>query len=379
MGRSRGTLVGLDIGTTGVRAVELRTDGRTGQTTVHRAAAVPLPHGAMRGGRVIDAKVVARALRQLWKAGRFSSRHVAFAITDANLLTRQLELPWMAPADFASALRYQVQESLPIDMAAAQLDYHLLDEITRLDAKGHLVDENRILVVATERSQALELAGVVRSAGLVPVVADIAPFAHIRAACGGVLPTDQEPRAIVDIGAEQVTVTVHAGGQPRFIRTLNPLGGLQATSAIADALDLDREAAELLKRETGLNGPAPALVPVAESSVFQAVAGTVTIGLAPSTATALGELNMWATGIVAEIRNSLDYYMSASSDARITTITVVGGAIALTGLRERMATELGYPVTVSPAFLGLEAHSRAQRAVEAPLAMAIGLAMARRP
>lgn len=380
MGSRRASLVGLDIGTSGVRAVELRADRRSGELGIHRAAALDLPRGVMAGGAVQDHKALADALRRLWRAGRFTSRRVAFAITDPTVLTRQLDLPWMNPPDFRNALRYQLQDALPVDMHAVQLDYHLLEERAGLDAKGHEFEENRILVVAADRARTTELAQVIRKAGLRPTVADLSPFAHIRAACANALPDDRSARAIVDLGAEQLTVTVHAGGQPRFIRTLSPLGGEAATDAIATTLDLSADDAERLKRETGLNGPAPVLVPVAESSVFNAISTTATMTLPPSTVTALTELNTWATGVVAEIRNSLDYHRASPDAEPVTTITVTGRAIALRGLRDRIATELGLPVVAGDPRAGLDVRRRARKVPDdAPLALAVGLAMARRP
>ena len=91
-------------------------------------------------------------------------------------------------------------------------------------------------------------------------------------ACQGVLPSDDQVHAVADIGADQLTVVVHQGGQPRFIRTIANLGGDTATVAVAERLRIDADEAEELKRETGLNGPAPVVAPIAESSVFGGLA-----------------------------------------------------------------------------------------------------------
>ena len=96
------TVVGLDIGRTAVRAVELRQRGR--EATLRRHGSVPLPRGTVESGVVADPDEVTDACRRLWKEGRFSSREVRLGISSGSVLVRQIELDWMPPADLKRAL-----------------------------------------------------------------------------------------------------------------------------------------------------------------------------------------------------------------------------------------------------------------------------------
>lgn len=373
-------LVGLDIGSSGLRAVEVRR--RTGALPeIVRAANLELRPGIISNGTVANEQALVASLKRLWKAGRFGTRTVAIALADATLLTRQMDLPWMPEDDFRSALRYQVQDVLPVDTATVELDAHTLSETHTVDKSGHAVETKRVLVVAADRSTTINMAQAVRNARLAPMIIDSSAFAVIRAVCHGRLPDDDVPRVVVDIGAEATTVIVHAAGQPRFIRTITNTGGDHATTAIAEALDLDFTAAEAMKMKVGLNGPAPIVASVSESSVFSSLA-EVQPTLDLRTKAAVDALNPWATAIVGEIRNSIDYFLSsAAAPTQIASITLCGRASLLDGLLERIATQVPYPVHRMDRFVGLPASRKVLQTPppDARYAVAIGLALAVQP
>lgn len=370
-------LVGLDIGSSGLRAVELHR--HTGALPeIVRAAHIDLPPGVIANGTITNEQALVAALKQLWKLGRFRTRTVAIALADATLLTRQMDLPWMPEDDFRSALRYQVQDALPVDTATVELDAHTLSETHTLDKSGHPVETKRVLVVAADRAATVTVTQTVRKAGLVPAIVDSSAFALIRAVCHGRLPDDDVARVVVDIGAEATTVVVHAAGQPRFVRTITNTGGDHATTAIAEALDLEFEAAEALKRRVGLNGPAPVVATVSESSVFSSLAD-----VQPThdlrTQAAVDAVNPWATSVVGEIRNSIDYYLSSAPTAtQIASITLCGRGSLLDGLLERIATQVPYAVHRLDRFVGLPAARRMLHdpPPDARYAVAVGLALA---
>lgn len=370
-------LVGLDIGTSGIRAVQVRRSRKGGVYSIVKAASVELPRGAIRNGTIVEPTIVAKALKQLWKRGRFGTRKVAFGLADSGVMTRQVDLPWMPPDDFRTALRYQINDALPVDLSTVELDYHLLGETQRTDERGQTVDLNRTLIVAANRQAVTAEAEILLKAKLVPVVADSSAFALIRAACHGDLPSDPATHAIADIGADQLTVVIHQDGQPRFIRTIANLGGETATRAVADRLGVDEDLAETLKRDTGLNGPAPVVAPIAESSVFGGSAIDSAPAADPRVAGTVEALNPWATTLISEIRNSVDYFQASGATTPVTTLTLAGRTAKLDGLLERIATQIPLPVRLMDPLSGLEASKSVLKA-EVPdsrLAVAIGLAM----
>jgi type IV pilus assembly protein PilM len=376
-GKTSPKLVGLDIGASGIRAVELKRDRKSGEYTIAKAAWVDLPRGAVRNGVIAEPEAVTKGLRQLWRKGRFSTRKVALGLADSGVLTRQMDLPWMPADDFRSALRYQISEALPVDLSTVEIDYHLLGESQRKDDHGGDVELNRILIVAANSDAVTSEAQAVRKARLEPVAADSAAFALIRSVCRGVLPPDDQVHAVADVGADQLTVVIHQGGQPRFIRTIANLGGDTATVAVAERVRIDPDEAETLKRVTGLNGPAPVVAPIAESSVFGGLAPDSAPVQDPRTSATVDALNPWATTVIGEIRNSLDYFQASDPSAPIRTLTIAGRTVQLDGLLERIATQIPLTVKVMDPLAGLSASKSVMKHHESDtrLVVAIGLAM----
>ena len=68
------TVVGLDIGRTAVRAVELRQHGK--HQSLRRHGSIAIARGTVESGVVADPDEVTAACRRLWKEHRFSSREV---------------------------------------------------------------------------------------------------------------------------------------------------------------------------------------------------------------------------------------------------------------------------------------------------------------
>ena len=371
---SKKSFVGLDIGGSGIRAAEVK--GKPGAHKIVRAASVDLPPGVIVDGQIVDQSALVSALKKLWKSGKFSSKKVAFAVIDNGVMIRQMELPWMEEKDFNESLRYQVDDDLPVDVSSVELDYHRLGTIERTDEMGQSSSVNRILLVAADRASITAEAKAIRKAGLEPVAVDAPAFALIRAACGGDIPSDSAVRAVVDLGAEQMTLVIHQAGQPVFIRTIASIGGSAATKAVADSLRMDTERAEALKISTGLNGPAPIIAPVVESAIFGASA-TPSAPQDPQAAATIQALGPWATAVVGEIRNSLEYFQASAGDAQLTDMTLVGRTVLLAGLRERIATEIGLPVLMMDPSIGLDTTKKLSKNSDSDsrLTVAVGLAM----
>ena len=246
-------VVGLDIGTSGVRAAELRLG--KGGATLERFGQVALPPGAVRDGEVVDPEAVAGALRELWASARFGTKKVVVGVANQKVVVRQVELPWLPMAELRASLAFQVQDHIPMPVDQAVLDLHPLEE--RTDANGNRV--LRALLVAASRDMVGTTLEAVTRAGLQPSMVDLTSFAVLRSqahADSGLGAVEAE--ALVDVGASVTNIVVHQGGVPRFVRILL-MGGGDVTTSVADRLGVPVEEAELLKLASGMAPSAGAL------------------------------------------------------------------------------------------------------------------------
>ena len=306
------TAIGLDIGSTAVRAAEL-SFGKDG-VTLRALGQVLLPDGAVRDGEVLDAPVVTAALRQLWSSTRFRSKHVVLGVANQRVVVRQTDLPAMPEADLAAALPFQVQDLLPMPVDEAVLDFHKLEDVQGPTGAPLM----RGLLVAASKEMLLGNVACVQAAGLTVDSVDLTPFAVLRS-LGARLDVDVETEALVDVGARVTNIVVHTGGVPRFVRILL-MGGQEVTEAVAELLGLTPEEAEGVKQshraDADDDGPVPTGAVVTDAS----------------------------QALVDEIRGSLDYYDTGHPHSPVQRLVVSGGGSLLDGLAERLADATRVPV-----------------------------------
>jgi type IV pilus assembly protein PilM len=340
--------IGLDIGSTAVRAAELSTGS---QPHVVRAAQVPLPAGAVENGEVRQPDAVADALRELWQRGSFKSRQAYLGVGNQRVVVREIALPYLPEKELRASLGFQVQEFIPMPVDEAVLDFDAIGEFEQEDRKML-----RMLLVAAQRQMVDQVVAASQLAKIEPVGLDLVPFALVRAIGTADVGMDLEEtgeEAIVDIGAHVTNIVVHARGVTRFVRIL-PSGGRDVTLAIARAAGLEDDVAERLKRGEEVEGePEPEDV---QQMALQRVAS-----------------------FVDEVRSSLEFYTAQARDARIGKVLVTGGGSKMAGLVDVMRQRI--PVTVEPGAVFSHVPSELSLSPEATadaepvLAVAIGLAL----
>jgi type IV pilus assembly protein PilM len=367
------TLVGLDIGSAGVRAAEFAPGRR--RPTLRRYAEVPLAPGVVRTGGVVDGEALSDALRTLWSRGRFGTRTVTLGIANAGVLVRQLDLDWMPPADFRKALRFQVQDVLPISVDEANLDYHQLEELELVGADGSPRRISRILLVAASRDMVTAFVDAARLAGLRTKAVDLLPFALVRARAPMVGDGPDATEAIVDIGSDVVSVVVHAAGQPRYVRMIPGIGGDAITHAVQQRYSWDWEDAERTKRYVGL--PGHALL----DPLQQIVVGQRSDGLDHAAQQVVAAA---AAELADEIATTLDFYRDSvvGSDGAdpVARLVLTGSGALLGGFDELLADRVGLPVESLdvrsrikvPGRIGLTARDLPALAVPAGLCAGVG-------
>jgi type IV pilus assembly protein PilM len=346
--------IGLDIGSTAVRAVELT--GGDKPTVIH-AAQVPLPVGAVENGEVRETEAVAEALRELWQRGGFKQKRVWLGVGNQRVVVREIALPYMSEKDLRASLALQVQEFIPMPVDDAVLDF---DPIGEFDQEGRKM--LRMLLVAAQRVMVDQVVQAVLAAKLEPMGLDLVPFALVRAigsSDAGMDLEEEGDEAVVDIGAHITNIVVHARAATRFVRIL-PSGGRDITVAIARGLGVDDNIAEQLKRGESVEGleETPDPQRVHELAIQR------------------------ATQFVDEVRSSLEFYTAQAQGARIERVIVSGGGAKLEGFMDLLSQRIPVEIHAGKVFEhvdhNLSLSEEALNEAEPLLAVAVGLAIAGR-
>ena len=339
-------VVGLDIGTSAVRAAEL--DGKEDAPALGAFSQIGLPPGTIVDGEIVNVMAVADAVRRLWQNGKFTSTSVVVGIAGLRAITRELDLPWVPDDEIDSAVRFQSEEVIPFTPDKTLLSAQVLGESVGPDG----IRTRRVLVAAAHRDLVDGVVGAVEQAGLEVVGVDLVSSALVR---GLVDPAklSEHPEAIVSVGAGLTVVVVHQDGRPQFVRTVGT-GGQAVTDAIAGALDIPVPDAESLKRK--LDGSTPQLVS-AEKAAKPVV-----------------------EDLVSEIRNSIQYFSSQPGRSAVSQILVTGGGAQLRRFVDTLHARTRVPVVpVSPLdrldMSGLELDDHTMASLRPVMATSIGLSL----
>jgi type IV pilus assembly protein PilM len=304
VGRRRS--IGLDIGSSAVRAAEVVVDGRRRELV--RFAQVGLPAGAVVEGEVRDPRSVAGALKRLWDEGGFSGRSVVLGVSSQRAMVRLIDMPAMEGKELRSALGYEIGELLPIPVDQAVYDFAVLGPGRPTGDGGETV---QVLVVVAQKDIVRDQIAAVRLGGLRVRAVDASSLALLRAVPS--LEAEDALDAVVSLGAQLVVVALRQGDVPRFMRTATV--GVETEVAARAGAATRGGAAQGRERPEGRRG-ASKLEPVIE-----------------------------------EVRSSIEYFLSHAQGPQLARVQLTGGAARTAGLAERLSSTLGVPV--EPATLDL--------------------------
>ncbi|NYI41361.1 type IV pilus assembly protein PilM [Demequina lutea] len=345
MAKSR--VIGLDIGTTMVRAAEVEQEARSGRATLVSYGEVSLAPGAVEDASVVSTEVVSAAIQRLWHESKFSSRNVVMGMGAITTAVREIDVPFMPMAQLRQSLPFQVQEMLPMPVDEAILDFY---PGSRFDGPaGEMV--RGLLVAATKRSVSANVAAAERGK-LHPQVVDLNALALLRSA--KVSSRQENVVAVVDIGGSMTTVAIAARGVPRMVRVI-PNGGRDVTNAVSRQMNIPIADAEGLKRQIASSAQVPQEWALAHE--------------------AINEVNR---NLVDSIRNTFVYHQSNNPGAAIDMVVLTGGGAQLGGLPQLLSNAARIAVTFGDPLAGMSIESKAQVHISAPvtMAVAVGLALA---
>lgn len=247
-----GTVVGVNIGNSSIKAVELKVKANEIELTA--MAMVPTPEESISNGVIMSVTALANALRDLFKEGGFSSRHVVSSVAGTGaLVVRVIEVPEMDDKELASNMKVDADRYIPFPPSEVIMDFKALRELPRDPASGNM----EVLLAAAQREVIDLHVGVLQAAKLNPAAVDVEPLAAARAVIYGARGTGEsgaidyrDVSAIMNIGATGTEISVLRGDILVFTRAI-PIGGNIITQQIVDNLALPWYDAERLKQEMG--------------------------------------------------------------------------------------------------------------------------------
>lgn len=369
-------ILGLDIGSHSVKAVELTKAGDKFAVTGYGQSEIAAT------GTLKD------AIMAVLREGHFKSKQVVSSVSGRSVIVRYINTPFMKPEDLKASMRFEADKYIPFDLNEVILD------CVPLDDKPSPTGEMRVVVVAVKKEVVGEHVRLLQEAGLFPYIIDVDCFALGNAfeLCGTPVepvaaeaektegaaapePAAQEATAevseeqpaveapaedsgtgkakhanvfaLVDIGSQKTNINIVEGASSHFTREVY-IGGADMTEAIAKHLGVSPEEAETAKRDGSR-----------EAEVLEAVAQTL-------------------DDLANEIFLSFDYFEN-QFDAEIKTVYLSGGGSRLKGINGALSQTLAREVKqwdpLSAYDVTLAGSQESKLRESAPqLAVALGLA-----
>ena len=322
--RRRWTPIGLDIGASSVRAVQVvRADERH---TVTRFSAVERQTGGSDDGK--REKLLATCVRACFESGEFRGRRAVAALNPPAVEVHTLELPEAVlagkDANTPQVVRWEVERLSSRGGGELETRHWSLPRTT--------ATAPNTIAVAAQRGVLLQVLEASEEGGMSCERIDIAAAALAR--FGAILKawSPEEVWGVLDIGYDESRLVLCVGETPVVVRRAGS-GGRAWTQRIADSLQLSQQAAETHKREHGIALTGRGVRTRSGGAPHDEVGAIL-----------LTALRSELTELASEVKRSYEYALSCYPSHRVGELALVGGGAALGHLPEFLGGLLGIPV-----------------------------------
>jgi type IV pilus assembly protein PilM len=302
-GKKKG-LVGVDIGSSAIKVVELKPGGKGGnEYQLANLGLEPLPPEAIVDGAIMDSGAVIDAIQRLFTAQKIKTNDVATSVSGNAVIVKKISLPQMTSEELAESIHWEAEQYIPFDILDVSLDY----EVVEGGGSGGNMD---VLLVAVKKDKIGDYTSAISQAGKNPQIVDVDVFAlqncyevNYGIDAGRVV-------ALLNVGASIMNINITKGATSIFNRDI-AVGGNQYTDAIQKDLNLSFDQAEALKKGARVEGANPENL----QPILQAVSENIAL----------------------EIQKTFDFFKATSSEDRIDRIFLSGGTAKVKGLQELLA------------------------------------------
>jgi type IV pilus assembly protein PilM len=344
-GLSKKNLVGVDIGSSSVKAVELQ--GKPGNLQLVSLGYENLQSDSIVDGQIMELNDVSNVISNIFREHQIKTDRIAAGVSGHSVIVKNIVVPQMTEEELEESIEWHAEEHIPFDITDVSLDYQIV---------GSSQDALHVLMAACKRDKIANVKQAIQLAGKQPTVIDVDAFALQNCYEVNYQPMPGQIVALLNIGAATMNINILNGMKSVFTRDVS-VGGNQYTSLLQRELGLSHEQAESVKR--GLPLPEGT-----EERAIQPILETVSDILA------------------LEIQKTMDFYRATAEEGEgmVQKIYISGGGSKLPGLSDYLSTRFEVPVEVFNPFRQIKVDVRRfdpdyMREVVPEMAVAVGLAL----
>jgi len=338
-------LVGLDIGSSAVKAVELARKGPALQLL--NLGFENLQTDTIVDGQIMELNNVSNVIAHIFSEHQIRTTRVAAGVSGHSVIVKNIVLPHMSDEELQESFSWHAEEHIPFDIGDVNLDYELTSRSS---------ESLHVLMAACKSDKINNVKQAIQLAGKQPVVIDIDAFALQNCYEVNYQPRQGEIVALLNVGAATMNINILNGTRSIFARDAS-VGGSQYTGLLQKELGISFEQAESVKRGMALpEGVEPKPI----QPIIEAVSETLAL----------------------EVKKTFDFYRTTAQESEVTIqkILLAGGGSKLPGLPEFLADRFDIPVEVFDPFRQIEVDATKfdpdyMREIVPEMAVAVGLAL----
>jgi len=342
---SQKNLVGLDIGSSSVKAVELH--GRAGNLTLQNLGFESLQPDTVVDGQIMELNDASNVIAGIFRAHNIKTDRVAAGVSGSSVIVKNIVVPQMSEDELNESIDWHAEEHIPFDIADVSLDYQIV---------GSDPASLHVLMAACKRDFVANLKQAIQLAGKQPAIIDVDAFALQNCYEVNYEPGVDDVVALLNIGASTMNINILHGTRSVFTRDIS-VGGNQYTALLQKELSLTFEQAEMVKR----GGELP-------EQAAQHDLGPV--------------LQTVSDMLALEVQKTFDFFRATAEDGEATVqkILLSGGGSKLMGLKEYLAERFGMPIEFLDPFRRIKVDVRRfdpdyMSSIVPEMAVAVGLAL----
>jgi len=343
----KGNVVGLDIGSSSVKMLELAE--AKGGYQLRNFGIAPLPPEAIVDGALMDTVTIVDSIRGLTSALGIKTKDVVTSVSGHSVIVKKISIPTMTETELEESIQWEAERYIPFDISDVNLDFQILGAT---EGNDELMD---LILVAAKKDIISDYEQIISESGFNLVIVDVDSFALENMFEANYPIGRDEVVALANIGANVTNINILKRGVSSFTRDIFR-GGNAITEEIQRHLNVDFEEAEGLKLGNRMDESSQKIVQETLKS-------------------ALGSL-------ATEITKSLDFFRSTSSDEKVDKLYVSGGCAKIHGIESIMEQQASIPVEVINPFKQIDCSKRDLdtdylKEMEPIMAVSVGLALRR--
>lgn len=304
---------GLDIGTTGIRLVQLSPTSQP--RTLLRYAYAPIDPKTALSDSKADMDKLAQEVAKLVAQSHLTTKNVAVGLPSSRVFTTVVDIDRLPSDELAKAIRYQADSLIPTPLAESKIDWALLGDSPIDKTKVELLLSSVPNLFVESRLDMLE------SIGLNVIAFEPDGMAISRSLSP---PETVSAQLILDIGRKSTDLIINLNGTPRLTRSI-PTGMEILIRTASQTLNIDEAQAEQFILKFGVSQEK------LEGQIFQSIAGTIDI-------------------LTTEVEKSIKFFQTRYSQSKVERMILTGGASVIPEFPLYIANKYGLNVEIGNAW-----------------------------